>query len=42
QLNKEQGVTLVRVTHDTEEIQQAQQVIRIVAGKVSPTDGFSS
>ena len=31
QLNKEQGVTLVRVTHDTEEIQQAQQVIRIVA-----------
>ena len=42
QLNKEQGVTLVRVTHDTEEIQQAQQVIRIVAGKVAPTDGFSS
>ena len=33
QLNKEQGVTLVRVTHDTEEIQQAQQVIRIVAGR---------
>ncbi|MEM5134079.1 ABC transporter ATP-binding protein [Enterococcus faecalis] len=42
QLNKEQGVTLIRVTHDTEEIQQAQQVIRIVAGKVAPTDGFSS
>ncbi|MFG5466910.1 ATP-binding cassette domain-containing protein [Enterococcus faecalis] len=42
QLNKEQGVTLVRITHDTEEIQQAQQVIRIVAGKVAPTDGFSS
>ena len=42
QLNKEQGVTLVRVTHDTEELQQAQQVIRIVAGKVAPTDGFSS
>ena len=42
QLNKERGVTLVRVTHDTEEIQQAQQVIRIVAGKVAPTDGFSS
>lgn len=42
QLNKEQGVTLIRVTHDIEEIQQAQQVIRIVAGKVAPTDGFSS
>lgn len=42
QLNQKNGTTLIRVTHDNEEIQQAKSTIRIVNGRMEASNELSS